>query len=334
MAEVIERLSRVLPESAPELWDSLRPPVTSADLDELRRAADPFEIPDDVVTMLRWHDGQGNSPGWPPWWPSISCGPLLSAAHAAEHYTWLRDETEDWQWNPLWLPVAREGWNQAGVEMTADRPGVVIDVSFGNPGVIIVAASLAAMLDAAADMIEAGLPLEQPSDHDERRRRAALIDARADWEAWPYDRDIAQGVAGWPPHWRVAIGLPPEPDAPRLPAEPIRHVLDGTAGVSEPATIEGFITGRVLLDIEASGPSIITLDDATGSVQVLVQPNTPGQYWAAWEGRRIQVDVLAGDAADREINAIIDADPRRRERSSAGRPALAREVRMGVQSAS
>jgi cell wall assembly regulator SMI1 len=214
---VLERLSVVLPERAPALWESLRAPASLADLDALRQAVDPFELPHDVVTLLRWHDGQGKAPVWPPWWPSISCGPLLSAARAAEHYTRLRDETEDWQWNPLWLPVAHEGWNQAGVEMTPDRSGVVVDASFGNAGVNVVAPSLAAMLDAAADMIEAGLPLEQPSDHDEVRRRAALIDARDDWVAWPYDRVITHEVAGWPPHWRVAIGLPAEPDAPRVP---------------------------------------------------------------------------------------------------------------------
>jgi hypothetical protein len=215
--------------------------------------------------------------------------------------------------------------------MTADRPGVVIDASFGNAAVNVVAPSLAAMLDATADMIEAGMSLEQPSDHDEFRRRAALIDARDDWVTWPYDRIIAHEVAGWPPHWRVAIGLPAEPDAPRLPATPIRDVLDDRTDCADPITIEGYVTERVLVDMVASGNSIITLDDGTGATRVLVQPDTPGNYWAAWVGRRIQLDVLAGDAADREIEALFDAKPERRGRAPAGPYLLAREARVGVQ---
>jgi hypothetical protein len=65
---------------------------------------------------------------------------------------------------------------------------------------------------------------------------------------------------------------------------------------------------------------------------VLVQPDTPGEYWAAWLGRRIQIDVVGGDDADREIEAVIAAEPGRRERAPAGRCMLARTVRMGVQS--
>jgi hypothetical protein len=99
-----------------------------------------------------------------------------------------------------------------------------------------------------------------------------------------------------------------------------------------PATIEGFITDRALIDGVASGNSIITLDDGTGSVRLLVQPDTPAAYWGGWVGRRIQADVLAGSAADREIDAVIDADPRRRQHAPAGRCVLAREVRVGVQS--
>jgi hypothetical protein len=329
IAAALERLSAVLPKGAPELWGSLRPPVSSADLDVLRRATDPYELPDDVVTMLRWADGQEYGG---PWWPSISCGALLSAARAAEHYTWLRDATEEGQWNPLWLPVAHAGWNQAGVEMAVDRPGAVIDASFSDPDVSVVAPSLGAMLDATADMIEAGLSVEHPYDFDELRRRAELLDAREDWVTWPYDRVIASEVAGWPAHWRVAIGLDAEPDATRLPAEPIREVVDRPVGVADLLTIEGYLTDRVLIDGVASGNSIVTLDDGTGAIRVLVQPDTPGEYWAAWLGRRIQIDVVGGDDADREIEAVIAAEPGRRERAPAGRCMLARTVRMGVQS--
>jgi hypothetical protein len=330
--QVLDRLGGVLPERAPALWKSLRAPVGAADLDALRRTVEPYELPGEVVAMLRWADGQDPERGWQLWWPSISCGPLLSAARAAEQYRFFRDKAEDWQWSPLWLPVAHDGWNQAGVEMVTDRPGAVIDASSHDPDVTVVAPSLAAMLDVAADLLEMGLGLEQPVDQEAFDRRAALIDARADWASWPYDRNIAEDVAAWPPHWRESIGLPADPDALRLPATPIHDVLNGRKGGTDLITIEGYVTDRVLVDIAGSGNSIITLDDGTAATHVLVQPDVPGRYWAAVLGRRIQVDILTGDTADREIASVLDENPERRDRAPAGHCVLARAARVGVQS--
>jgi hypothetical protein len=330
--QVLDRLGGVLPERAPVLWESLRAPVAAADLDALRRAVEPFELPGEVVAMLQWADGQEPVGGREVWWPSISCGPLLSAAGTAEQYRFLPSITENWQWSPLWLPIARAGWDQAFVEMTTDRPGVVIDASFHDPGTMVVAPSLAAMLDLVTDMIETGLVPDPPDDQEAFRRHTALIDARADWASWPYDRNIAEDVAAWPPHWRESIGLPADPDAPRLPATPIRDVLSGLTGGADLITIEGYVTDRVLVDVAAVGNSIITLDDGTAATHVLVQPDVPGRYWAAVVGRRIQVDILTGDAADREIASVLDENPERRHRAPVGPCVLAREARVGVQS--
>jgi hypothetical protein len=331
-AAVLDRLDQVLPDRAPQLWQSRRPPASPADLDALRRAVDPYEVPDEVLALLRWANGQqGNSPSW----PSVDCGPLLSATQAAEHYSWLRDETEIWQWNPLWLPVTHEGWYQAGVEMTSDHPGAVIDGSFPDPEVRVVAPSLAAMLELPAAMLEAGVAITPPQDPAGYRRwrdeRQALIDGHDDWRAWPYDRVIASNVDGWPPHWRVAIGLPAATDLPHPAATGIRTLIAGDPSLPEPVTIEGYVTERVLVDSHASGNSIITLDDGTGTLRVLVQPDTPGQYWAAWTGRRIQIDLLHGPDAQRSVDAILDGDPQRRTRAPDGECTLAVEVRMGAQ---
>lgn len=281
--------------------------------------------------MLRWADGQSGRRSW----PSIAeRGPLLSAAGCAQHYRLLREVTEVWQWNPLWLPIAHEGWGQAGVEMTVS-PGVVLSVDWGDPDVNVVTPSLVAMLQATADMVEAGLapdcPVDPEGHGDWLARRWLILDGRDDWVRWPYDRRIASDVDGWPPHWRVAAGLPPETDAPHPPAVPIRSVLDGASGQSEPAVVEGYVTDRVLIDGQASGNSVIAIEDATGTVRVLVQPDTVGSYWAAWVGRRIQVDVLAGLAARHQIDEVLDAEPHRRSRAPVGDCVLAVAVRMAVQ---
>jgi hypothetical protein len=332
MAEVLDRLDGVLPRRAPRIWESRRPPVTRADLDKLRRAVDPYEVPGEVVAMLRWADGQVHGG---PWWPAISCGPLLSAARAAEHYAWLCEETEDWQWNRLWLPVAHEGWYQAGVEMTLGHPGVVLDGSFPDAEARIVAPSLAAMLDVTTQMLESGLPPDTPHDTDGYRRwkaeRDAIMDRRDEWQTWPYDRIIAAEVGGWPPHWRVAIGLPAETDAPHPMAHAIRTALERGTGDSEPMTIEGYVTNVALGDEPRDMPLLVTLNDASGSICVLVEADTPGRHWASWRGRRIQLDVVCSPDAQRRVDEIVGAQAPRQERAAADGYGVAREVRVAVQ---
>ena len=196
---VLERLTSVLRAKAPQVWASLRPSATDSDLDELRRTIAPHEIPTDLAALLRWADGQADGA---PWWPSMECGPLLNARRAAEHYTWLRENVEDWQWSAAWLPIAHEGWNQAAFEIAAAGPGVVIDVSFPDAASLL-APTLAAMLDITADMLDAGITQEAFDDARVwRARRAELSDQRPEWRLSPYPRIVATTIADWPAHWR------------------------------------------------------------------------------------------------------------------------------------
>jgi hypothetical protein len=288
MAAALARLDRVLPA---DVRASLRPPVLEADLDAVRRAVEPFQLPDDVVSLWRWADGQEFSARLA--WPMLDCGPLSGAASAAESYRWLCTQTGEGQWNPLWLPVARAEHLQAGVEMTVERPGVVIDASFGAGVAIVRAPSLAAVLDGTAQLLEAGHAFSPPpSDRfaEWRARQATILDAAPGWERWPYDRMIAPRVDAWPRHWRAALGLPPEPDAPRREPTPIASLP-----VPGPVTIEGHITDRQLVDGTATGDAIIPVKDATGALRVLVRPHQPGRIWTSPLGLRIQVDTAASD---------------------------------------
>jgi cell wall assembly regulator SMI1 len=333
IAETLDRLERVLPEHAPELWRSLRPPASTADLDQLRHAVDPHELPGDVLTLLRWADGQEHNG---PWWPSVSAGRLLGAAQAAEYYTWLLSsndlDAEEWLWNPLWLPIAHDGWAQAGVEMTPDRTGAVVDAGFGDPAFVVIAPSLTAMLDVTADMLEAGIPLKAPGEQPFAawlEQRQAVIDRRMEWQAWPYDRILGYDVDAWPPHWRVAVGFPAEAEYPHPPAVPIRAVLAGEPDLRDPVTIEGHVAHRVPSSGYSGTHAIVTLDDGTGSIHVLVGIETPGQSWAGGIGRRIQADVATGPDASAQVEEILSAHERLHTDRDHCRPAV--EIRMGVQ---
>ena len=196
---VLARLTAILRKNAVPVWESMRPAVADADLEALARVIHPYEIPPDLEALLRWADGQADGAHW---WPSMECGPLLSARRAAEHYSWLRENVEDWQWSAAWLPIAHEGWCQAAIELAPDGPGVIIDASWPDPAWLL-APTLAAMLEITAEMVEAGITVEAFVDaRDWRATRNQLSDARPEWEICPYPRVVSTNTADWPAHWR------------------------------------------------------------------------------------------------------------------------------------
>jgi hypothetical protein len=202
IGRVLGRLGEVLAKHAPDVWKTLRPGVSEGDLEVLRAAVHPHRLSADVTALFRWANGQ--EPGGP-WWPGMECGPLLSTADAAEHYVWMTAQAvEPWQWSPLWVPIAHEGWNQAGVEIAPDSPGAVIDGSFPEPPRVI-APTLVTLFDVAADMIEAGSGFPPADGYAVawRQKRAEFMDARPEWRLWPLDHELGTNVESWPARWRT-----------------------------------------------------------------------------------------------------------------------------------
>ena len=202
IGEVLDRLGDALSVHAADVWRSLRPPVVEGDLDALRQAVAPYDLPTEVVALLRWADGQVEDA---PWFPSFEAGRLLRAADAAGHYKWLREEAAPGAPYSLLVPIVHEGWNQVGVELVGDGPGVVVDYSFGDD-LLVRAPTLAAMLDVTAEMILAGMgePKEGEDARIWRAQREELVAKRPGWDLWPYDRVLSLSENAWPPHWRSA----------------------------------------------------------------------------------------------------------------------------------
>jgi cell wall assembly regulator SMI1 len=131
MPDVLERLERVLPQAAPDLWQSLRPPCAEPDLDALRNAVEPYELPEDYVQLLKWHDGQIKDS---PWWPVLDSGHLLSAQEAIEKTRRMRKACkEPWQWSDSWLAITHASWNQAAIELRFPLRGMLVDAGFPDP---------------------------------------------------------------------------------------------------------------------------------------------------------------------------------------------------------
>jgi hypothetical protein len=215
--EALELSENALP-SAPWLAASLREPVAEADLDRLRQVVAPLEVPDELVALLRWADGQSAGlprpvPGYDtphsPWWPILYAGHLLPASAIVRDYEQRRRFNEEGLSFPaILLPFCGDQLSEASLEMAQDRPGVVVDTMYDGP-MSVVAPSLAAMLAATADMITSGLALSSEyfdgTHHEWYLRRTAIADARYDqegWSHWPYAREPGHEPDEWPPEWQ------------------------------------------------------------------------------------------------------------------------------------
>ena len=177
--------------------------MAEADLDALRQAVAPYDLPTEVIALLRWADGQA----WgAPWFPAFEAGRLLSAAEAAGHYTWLVEEFAPGAPYSLLVPIVHEGSSQVGVELVGDGPGAVVDYSFGDD-LRVRAPTLAAILDVTAEMVVAGIG--EPKDGEDARiwrgQREEMAAERPEWDFWPYDRVLSLVGDAWPPHWRSAL---------------------------------------------------------------------------------------------------------------------------------
>jgi hypothetical protein len=213
MEVALTRLERSL-RRAPEVMSSLREPVSDADLDELRRAVSPHELPDDLVTLLRWADGQARtepSP-WAPAWPGMHDGSsLLPAAGMLARYRFRRsDDPLDGEWPARLLPIFGEQLSENSIELVDGRPGVLVATPLDGP-MWVIAPSLAAVIDATAVLLESGHPLDAEQWTGEGgyagwyARREAILEAHYARESrahWPHGRNEMTSSEDWPPHWR------------------------------------------------------------------------------------------------------------------------------------
>ena len=151
LREALAQLDRMLPAAAGDLWESLRPPASASDLDELRRVVAPHDLPEELLDVLSWHDGQATGA---PWWPVTETGPLLSAAAAMNDYQWLRANCPATQWHPSWLPIIHQQLWFSAIELAPEHRGLIIEVNVD--GAFPRAASLAAVFHATVALLEAG----------------------------------------------------------------------------------------------------------------------------------------------------------------------------------
>lgn len=157
--QALDRLDVLLQDREQAFSASLNPGASNAEIEALRAAVEPHDLPAELEMLYRWHNGQREENGGG--WPLLDSGPLLTAAEAIEHRKLLTDICEPWQWSGSWLPLTHSSWNQTAVELGVPLQGLVIDASFPD-GPIVQAESLSAVIQAICTLIEAGVPVLPP----------------------------------------------------------------------------------------------------------------------------------------------------------------------------
>lgn len=142
----IERLRVTLPSNAPELWAALADPVNDRELDDLRRAIDPWPLPPSVETWLRFADGSGRKR-----FPIVE-SELLSARYIAEMYRVIVEFQP-----PGLIPISYESHVQASVVMDPAEFPALVNTTTDSVEWQLLAPSLAGALSVIADLAEEGV---------------------------------------------------------------------------------------------------------------------------------------------------------------------------------
>jgi hypothetical protein len=244
MAEQASRLAEVFARSQPDV--ELRGGASERDIESLIQGFEGLHLPDELIELLRVIDGC-------PQWLLLNVGASLSAAEIpaeTRQRAGIASETE-LAFCPGWAVITSEGWTFAAVvaESEPRRRSAVIDLSYGNQGYPVVAASLTALVAASADAWEAGLHPNQTWDGTEAGQ-AASRDAhqRCGELLVERSREFPSGdgltARDWAGFWRSAWPLSwPGRDGPEpIPIYPRRSLEEVLARLGSHDVIEGDIT--------------------------------------------------------------------------------------------
>jgi hypothetical protein len=214
MSDVLDRLDELMPRRAAWLLATWRSSVAPADLETLRTSLLPLELPPEVALLLQWHDGQAEGDGLPAFLGIDSASSM--ASHVRDRRDlWLEDPADE-SWLPL-LPLCWRGRAMHCLELSGLKRAVVSagleETQYG-----VVAPSLEALLDAVADLVEAGLLAERVSADrwaDWHAQARPIIDScyrRHVTDAWvvgpPWPHFSRWAAETWPPHWRELAEAP------------------------------------------------------------------------------------------------------------------------------
>ncbi|WP_433077840.1 SMI1/KNR4 family protein [Dactylosporangium sp. CA-052675] len=124
LPDTLTRIEDWLWNNAPATARELAPPATDADLEALRRTLG-VALPDDLVTMLRWHNGGGDGDGRMTVAPGYAMLDTRGMAAITEMNRRVGSTAPPSPWPAAWLVAASSFTSSYLVVDTADPAGAV-----------------------------------------------------------------------------------------------------------------------------------------------------------------------------------------------------------------
>ncbi len=132
LGALLERLDILIPEAAGLFYDPMwRAPAEPAGLESLRAYLG-GSLPEELETLLCWHDGQGHSKELFPLFPNQRQIRALGASEIVDNHKELLARPE-FAWQPEWLPIFR--WNNRvwALVLTGPHAGAVATSDLNPP---------------------------------------------------------------------------------------------------------------------------------------------------------------------------------------------------------
>lgn len=296
LTDHLDALEAWLSTHAPDLAKALRPGAEAAHLDAAMAGVAPYQLPDDVRVLYRWHNGQMPDgeliPGYR----------FLPIEDAVATYQMMLDLPPDMQgWNPLWFPLLDFEGDVFAVELR--RIQRLTTPVFWCPNedsdLYVWTHDLTAFVRLVVDAYRRGVYRKEDGywERDEAGETALRETVSPGAHRFgDHEVDGATHVSRfstqlWPPGWRLAIGRRAQPETPRGATTNIASFTTETARYSAaPATLRGTVTA-----LTGSGLGVlIDLTDATGTVTLGCPPQIAREVQVRG---RYEVDVQKREAA-------------------------------------
>lgn len=303
LSAVLEELDAWFADERPDLYPRLRPGLSEHEIQNLEARVAPYALPDDLVTVYRWHDG---------WEAQCSGAPYVGLHHDCSFHT-LRATVELYEtlcglnreiddlWNPLWFPAFGD---QSGelVELQPERgllAGPLWSFHSHDGEVYTTFDSVTSLFRTTLELWRAGLlPLTQGQWPEMRQRIVSHNPVARYSDGSSRLRRSTAPSLDWPDAWLIAAGV----ERPRVADD--ADVITIAELLTDPSC-ERPVRGEYRCAMgSGAGWETGALKDETGSIKVHLERESTRNYRWLRASNRLEMTLTPITEGDTVVEAL------------------------------